>query len=285
MIEKYCSKILSRLQKRFGRDKPLALDVDGWNDFYSNYKKDMPIRFFLLEKVPEKIDDVFRFVWTNPRKSVRNFIIHRFLERNHVVKTGLPVGYHEVDDRMFHANFHLLKEFVEGELAWMEFICMEENHPLFNKYKKERFLSNHMNFFGIYSSRFYSEDLGILHLTSYLDLNPYDRDSNMESEMVIKQQEKYRNILELYLWYTKERNNRQDDLAELAYDAIKDREKFEKEYGTMFILSDRFKKDHPDVYKEYMSKINNKHNNDEAFYEEDTKMLKKLMDIRSSLWT
>jgi hypothetical protein len=115
-------------------------------------------------------------------------------------------------------------------------------------------------------------------------MNPYDASSISEQNSIIRQIEKYKEILELYVWYVDLRPNRKYISVE-AFMSIEDREKYEKEYGFCFILSDRFKKDHPDVYREYSNKINSKHDSEQDFYEEDNKMLKKLVDIRSTLWT
>jgi hypothetical protein len=131
---------------------------------------------------------------------------------------------------------------------------------------------------------FKSAELGVMHITNCLEMNPYDSNSVAEQNSIIKQQEKYKEILELYVWFTTLRPNRTNTPYD-AYMSIKDREKFEEEYGVTFILSDKFKKDHPDVYNEYMNKLNNKHDLEQNFYEEDTKMLKKLIEIRSTLWT
>jgi hypothetical protein len=43
-----------------------------------------------------------------------------------LVDTGLKPGYYEVDQRMFHACFNLLVEFIEHEQAWMSLICSDE---------------------------------------------------------------------------------------------------------------------------------------------------------------
>lgn len=285
MISKVCSNFIELLRKKFGKEKPFALTHDGWREFYQEYRKEMPIRHFLLERAPDKIADVYGFLIGDRIPNVRTIIAHRITERTHVIRTGLDVGYHEIDDRMFYGMFNLLTEFVESEMAWMEFICMDENHPLYDDYKRERFISNYLDPFGIYGSLFKSTELGVMHITNCLEMNPYDSNSVAEQNSIIKQQEKYKEILELYVWFTTLRPNRTSNNSFDAYMSIKDREKFEEEYGVTFILSDKFKKDHPDVYNEYMNKLNNKHDLEHNFYEEDTKMLKKLIDIRSTLWT
>jgi hypothetical protein len=284
VIRSISSKVVEKLRDKYGAEKPFALSHDGWNDFYKKYREDTPIRYFLLETVPDKIDSAYRFLISDRIPNLRNVIAHRITERTHMIDTGLEVGYNEVDDRMFHGMFNLLKEFVEGELAWMEFICMDESHPLYDSYKKQRIISKHCDFLGIQSSKFRSPELGVMHITKNIDMNPYDASSISEQNSIIRQIEKYKEILELYVWYVDLRPNRKYISVE-AFMSIEDREKYEKEYGFCFILSDRFKKDHPDVYREYSNKINSKHDSEQDFYEEDNKMLKKLVDIRSTLWT
>lgn len=285
MIRKLSEKLITYIRKRYGREKPFALSHDGWREFYRKYREESPVRYFLLEKVPDKIDDYYSFLISDRIPDFRRIIAHRITERTHLINTGLDVGYHEIDDRMFYGMFNLLKDFVESEVAWMEFICMDEDHPLYDKYKKQRIISKFFNPFGIQSSLFRSPELGVMHITKHIDMNPYEYTSIAEQNSIINQIEKYRQILELYIWYVELRPNRATNSPYDAFMSIENREEYEKQYGSTFILSDKFKNDHPTVYKQYMDQINNKHNSEQNFYEEDNKMLKKLVDLRSTLWT
>lgn len=286
MIRKFSSKILSGLRTKFGPKKPVALTIDGWRDFENHYRKDKPVTYFFLESIPNKIGEVYYFLIEKRIQSFKEFVLFRFTERTHLINTGLGYGYHEVDDRMFYGMFELLRDYVEGELAWLEFVCMGDHHPFYDELKKERFKSKYLDLFGIHQSHFKSKKLGLYHLTYTLEENPYNSHSKAEQNAILKQQETNRTILELYLWYTQERPNRKkDNVAHEAYEEIPNKKQFEKDYGGLFLFSDEFKKNHPTVYNNYANKIINNEDLREKFYEEDTMMLKKLVDIRSSLWT
>lgn len=62
-------------------------------------------------------------------KNIKWWVIYRTTERYHIVKTGLKPDYYETDKRMLHACFNLLKEFVEVELAHLQFLNMHGTKP------------------------------------------------------------------------------------------------------------------------------------------------------------
>jgi len=49
--------------------------------------------------------------------SVYYWVKYRFVNKHHIVDTGLKPGYHDVDELIFHACFQLLGRFVEDELG------------------------------------------------------------------------------------------------------------------------------------------------------------------------
>jgi hypothetical protein len=78
-----------------------------WKDFKSN-KKFMGWRYAIRTEM--------RGIW-GVRK-LQNFlwaIRYRTYKKFHVVKTDLKPGYHDIDQRIVHANFCLLCEYVEKE--------------------------------------------------------------------------------------------------------------------------------------------------------------------------
>jgi hypothetical protein len=63
-------------------------------------------------------------------RNVKWAILHRITHRYNIVHTRLKPGYYDNDIRMLYANFNLLVEYVEIELAWMKLICSEERNQV-----------------------------------------------------------------------------------------------------------------------------------------------------------
>lgn len=59
----------------------------------------------IIHRIGRKVDNAY--FW----------LAHRSFDRYHVVRTDLPPGYYDADERMFRACFALLGQFVERELG------------------------------------------------------------------------------------------------------------------------------------------------------------------------
>lgn len=285
MIDNFLKSLEDYVQKKFGRKKPYALSVDGWNEFDKKYKEEEPIRFFFCETVPEKILYGYRKAIGWKLRKFREFFYYRFMDKYHVVKTDLAPGYYDKDSLLFHANFSILVDYVESELAWMYLInnSSNEGDVLFEKYKRQWKLAN-IDPTHLLKINFKSSELGIAFLENYVEKNPYDtEDDEGYAETIKRQQNEYKEILDIYTWYTKT----YPEKLERAHKSLEfeNREELEKKYGFMFILSSEFRKENPDVYKRYQDDSKVRQQLKEEIEKESTDMLIRLITIRSRLWT
>lgn len=137
--------MIAYLKGKFGpHETPFALEMDGWDKFYREYKGQHPVKYFVWKLIPEK--------WGRGCQIVKNAhwnLHHRFDPRHryNIVRTGLKPGYYDSDTRMIHACFQLLVDFVEKECAgesidweWNEShsAAWKEIQSLYNWWKNER---------------------------------------------------------------------------------------------------------------------------------------------------
>lgn len=92
---------------------------ESWKSYDMMLRATHPVFFFLIEAL-YNIDCSATYYWTWLKDHTYWYIVYRTTDKYHVISTGLEPGYRDSDTRMLHANFNLLKEFVEHELAWMQ---------------------------------------------------------------------------------------------------------------------------------------------------------------------
>ena len=101
----YIKKTIRRFKRWMSFNPPGALTSDGWNSFNEEFYLKAPIRYWF--------DNDFRKIFIYPVKwkyrEITDWFRYRIYDRYHVVKTGLPPGYNEVDNTMLHVNFNYLK--------------------------------------------------------------------------------------------------------------------------------------------------------------------------------
>ena len=112
-------KILKKLKLSLpidskGNAPDLARSAEDWDDWRTEMKKEHSFLFWLNNTLP-----TYRYPVTHRYQRWSEWVRYRLKRRCHIVNTGQAPGYMETGDRMFYANFNLLKEFVEGEKAWM----------------------------------------------------------------------------------------------------------------------------------------------------------------------
>lgn len=207
----------------------------------------------------DKIEDICYNVERH-YNSVIDWVRYRTTRRYHIVNTGLEPGYYDTDDRMLHANFNLLVDFVEIEKAWMN--TWTDN----SKYSE-------LSWFDKKFRRFRSSEDGVAYLTWEITQSSLEHQSEAAKE-----------ILELYTWWKVTRPSRPDPFVEAGYNEVfKDQDllgedRFVKdETGEYYTMKPFSKKEHA-VFKK-VTKIENKYN------KEDEQMLIRLLKIRRSLWT
>ena len=108
--------------------------------------------------------------------------------QNTIVRTTLPAGYHDVTDRLLHAPFQLLVDYVQRECALEELLEYPAEHA--ETYK----------WYWMFYVR--SEALGILYLNRVVQRakGPLDGPPTQQAH-VVKEAELAQNIVYLYDWW------------------------------------------------------------------------------------
>lgn len=95
-------------------------------DFDIKAKQKHPILFFLTRTYPDFISNII-YAPGKVYRFIRKYFKHIFIKQYNVVKTGLSVGYWDIDTRLVHAIKSLCFEFVEIECDNMFKACYEED--------------------------------------------------------------------------------------------------------------------------------------------------------------
>lgn len=259
--------MLKKLKKWLSFNSPCSGTADEWVDFEFRFKKEAPIRYFLTQKLP--FVSWKRVSWKYAE--VTRWIRYR-LVRYHVVHTGLKPGYYEIDTKMLHANFQLLVDFVEVEKAWMQQSSNERNdNACFRRVRR------YIPFYQAWRDlTFRSRELGLMHLDWEITLDDPMLDEFDRSE---SQARVAREVLDLYLWWKDIRPAREElPLPEDMFDNL-------KEYGILYTMSDRFKRDHPAAYQARRDWSDATTIQEANWDREDEENLIRLIKIRKSLWT
>lgn len=225
-----------------------------WRKFKESFEENAPVRYWVKYTLQGKILARISSRITNARYWVR----YRTTDRYHVVDTGLSPNYYDVDTRMLHANFNLLKDFVEIEKAWFNLATDEHE-------------SSRLNFRTLFKP-FRRPDLGIRHLEWEASL---DNLSLPDDERSPAQAIRAREILELYNWWVNVRPNREEhSLSEYSSQGL----------GMLASFDDDFDKDAED-YKAYRETASLNSELRYSWAEEDDAMLIRLIKVRRGLWT
>lgn len=239
-----CSKFADWIR---GQKKPSALTLDEWDDWKNNQKTNNKWRYWFADKFLNKLQNILNL----PRDiyySIKNYIDNRFITKTHCLKTGLEPGhYYEMDHRIMHGLFNELVEFVEGEQAWMNYICSKDKKFKFKKGKCAEAGIDYLNWA----------------MSLKKDENSGYKKSDKEYGQPTQQAESAKKIFELYNWWKNIRPNRPDPHDESGWSEVfesNDEKKKKKSLKDLLKLEEKYDK-------------------------EDEKMLIELIKIRKSLWT
>lgn len=235
---------------------PYALSMKEWGKFRDDFRAEAPIRYFFSETLPKFFLPV---KWKMDK--ISSWVRYRIV-RYHVIKTDLEPDYYEVEDLILHANFKLLKDFVEVQKGWMYHVCHSDEYIL---NWKEKYIPYYRRLF------FRNAELGIKYLEWETTLDNPDLDPNDRSD---HQAEKARQIHEMYNWWVNIRPNRKDiDMPDYDEQDL---------YGG--VLNDDFDRSHKD-YQAHDKAWKYQEQLEKEWKEEDTKYLILLINIREGLWT
>ncbi|NIM17785.1 MAG: hypothetical protein GTO45_37895 [Candidatus Aminicenantes bacterium] len=242
--------IKTKFKRWFFQDMPQEATWDEWRDWEDKARK-KKVRWFLADTFPFWCWKTF----INPFEKAKSWLRYRTVDRYHTIKTTLKPGYYDMDTRLLYAMFDMLVDFVELEKAWMNVV--------FTKRKP---------WSGWGRTHWWRSRIEGL---SYLEWEIGLGDPNLPEEERHEQQAKNaQEIKYLYTWWKDVRPNRPDPAKVSGWDNVCDK---------WNILSDK------DNFEEKKSEVDaalKKQDEIEKEYEdEDTRMMKRLIDVRKALWT
>lgn len=250
--------MFSRFIKWLNFDRLKLGTADQWDEWETEYQKQAPTRYWLTHRLP--------YLTWYPVKwkydTVRDWVRYR-VRPYHIVNTGLPPQYYDTDTIILHANFNLLKDFVEKEKASMHRWCtpdakLKSSISLPPKRDKINPL----------------DGIKYLEWETTLDAPEDPADANPS------QAEAAREILELYTWWVFDRPSRTE---------IEPPEQPEQEGKNTLSFMHRFSAEYRKKYPEYHAAFTqwsiDRSKQENEWDEEDTEMLIRLIKIRKSLWT
>ena len=261
---------------------PVAATAEEWRDFNKSIKGNK--LYWLTDDFLDKAQDVF--MWPiDTLDSFSYWIYNRFIQPTHICKTDLEPGqWHESDEKIMHAMFTELVDFVECQKAWMNWddeSCRPwwwKRYPYFIRklipYRSQHHGVRHLlweislkqddEWFGIYDDMPEDKKNELRKSDNYGTLTP-------QAITALK-------ILTLYVWWKFIRPMRSDPMDGSGYSEYFERRRSElKDDGVWGLLADDDKE-----WKQYSDAM---HKIEEAYDREDTECMIELIKVRRNLWT
>jgi hypothetical protein len=239
-----CSKFADWIR---GEKKPYALEWGGWEVWEQEQKAKRPIRFWLSDTGLKWLQNIVYFP-SDIYHTIDCYVSNRWISKTHYLKTGFkPGGYYEFDEKIIHALFNELVDFVEKDLAHMGNFNSKEKYT----FKNGRCVEAAYNYFK------WAKNL---------------KDTLPNGKRVLSQQAKgSRKIKQLYEWWTKKRPNRPDPYEASGWSKV-------CELSSLSDFSAKQQSKQNQAMKKLIQ-IEDKYDN------EDTAMLIELIKIRHHLWS
>lgn len=270
------SRLFVWLRKKFNIVKPTALPWGGWAIWDRELKTTRPLAYFFTEALPDILEVPVKWV-TDPINNLRYYVRLRFGFKTHYLHTGLKAGdWHELETRMLHGMFNEVVNFIEVEKA---------NHAIAwsdDKTKNKYHVPWWRRFHYLHWSVWRCADAGIDHLKWEMNLdNPDSADYTQNSS----QAEAARELMILYVWWTKIRVIRDDSSAydEVGYTSFS--RELDEKYGEDWMFSSG-RKSLTAAEQNKRSELSSAAQElEDAWHLEDEKMLIRLIKLRRTLWT
>lgn len=123
--------LLNRLRTHFDVATPGDdASWSDWDEWEENKSKNNPKAYFLLHTLVDRLETK-RYNFCRPFRTLSNYIAKRFIYKVHILKTGLPIDWHGLDDRILYSAFNALVDYVEI----IEDTVAHYNVGSFNNYK------------------------------------------------------------------------------------------------------------------------------------------------------
>jgi hypothetical protein len=237
---------------------PGSLTSKGWRLFEKEFEQVAPVRYRIKKHLQK------RYAIQRRLSDIKYWFLYRTTKRYHVIDSGLPPGYHSIDNLMLHSSFNMLKDFVEVETAYHLIWTGEERIEMswFEKY-----MPFYYTFFP-----FRRPELGLKHLDWAATLDDPALPPHARSDI---QAQHAREIKALYFWWIEIRPSRKE-IETMHYD--------DQGLGTLSCFDDDFDKNAPD-YVAHCESMKQRQDQEEEWKDEDTEYLIRLVKIREGLWT
>jgi hypothetical protein len=242
------------ISKKCFPDHPSAASMEEWSEIHKKDKESHPLLYWIDQTLMTYLS-----VKKMQLNDIKYWFMYRFsnAHKYHLVRTGLQPDYYENDKRILHANFNILKEYIEIEQANKQYHWGNESKSTTGK------------------------EAGVKRLDWETELRFTDdelpagdpRIGNLTPQAISA-----REIRKLYFWWIDERPARQDphDVFPCTYE--KESDSTDEWMGIWGARTDEEKKADR-VRFESIRKLEDKY---EA---EDTNMLIRLMRIRKNMWS
>lgn len=236
---------------------PFAETSEGWKEYEESAKAHSKILYYITDKLIDQLEDIFSW----PQTQLDNFaywVSNRFIQKNWSIDTKLDKNsWHETDQRILHGMFEELIKFIEVEKGWM-FTKKNKHFPYF--FRKLIFTSDWQ--------------AGVDYLiweTKLMNDDSWCNKDDPSFGQPTSQAKTAEEILELYCWWKFIRPERKDPMDLSGYSEYFDKHLKDKSLFT---------------YDEEGTLLSQKTSEiEQQQYDEDNKMLIRLIKIRSSLWT
>ena len=256
-----------------GVDKPQCETSKGWRDWNKDAKLAHPWRYWLAE---EGLDKIQNFIYwpTDRLYDAKYWFNNRFITKTHALTSTLERGkWHEFDERLLYCMFDELVNFVEIELAWNHIVWDDEARKKFN---------TPWYAYGWFRWRTWrSPEAGLDHLEWASNLkkddNYLDKD-DPEFGKPTRQALDAIEIRELYNWWKNVRPSRPDPYDKSQWNKICDNRR--EKYGDIF-----WENCDEEEQAESRKSIDMIDKIETQYYDEDTQMMTRLINLRRSLWT
>lgn len=261
-------------------ESPICASMDEWDQFNEDSKAAGPIRFWIVDRGLNKLQDFVYF----PKDALESFAYYfqnRFIAKTHFMKTGLKPGkWHELDERLIHGMFTELVDYVEVQCAWRNTHGVE-----LPWHQRIYFISNFVPW--------RNAELGIKHLEWETTLKQddewfgyswreqeepeavaADRLANKQYMEPTPQAARAEIVLQLYNWWTQDRPYRPDPYLISGWTAYCDETRGKR--------SAEKTEEEQQRSSEALDKL---HAIEKYYDDQDTQMMIKLVEIRGGLWT
>lgn len=251
-----------------------------WDEWEKAAKQKHPVRWWLAEEGLDKIQDIVNYP-TDKLYDLKYYLVNRFVSKTHTLtSSSLQKGtYHEFDSRLLHCAFDELVNFVEVEKAHMMVAWDKEARKKFvtpwyarGRWKTRTWRSSAAGIAYLeWESRLkFDEDMGVS--KTHPDYNKLTDQAHAAIE-----------VMRLYTWWKTERPNRVDPYELSGLNAHYAEEKSKKQGDTWrSMFSDKQTPKQQKAWKKMHSKCEEI---EQQYHDDDTEMLKRLVDVRQKLWT